>query len=125
MQGAVLVFQQRPYSFLTGNCHSFVAHTLNAAAFEGSRSWSAVSLTQCMLWRGRSVSFAGFAKQWVPFALIMGLGWYFLGVLFLVGWLACALVVAGWFVGYGCFCREGSDVAELPHSSGLHQAYSV
>ena len=121
----MLVFQQRQYNFLTSNCHSFVAHTLNAAFFDGSNQWSAVSLTLSMLWRGRSVGITGLLKQWLPFVLATGLGFLLLGWLFVLGWACFFVLAAAWFIVFGYFKKEGSEVAQLPHSSGLRQAYSV
>ena len=119
----MLVFQQRPYSFLTGNCHSFVAHVLNAAAFEGSRGWNAVSLTLGMLRHGRPVGAVGFAKQWGPFVCVMTLGLYFAGWLFLLAWLACFVISSGWFVVHSRMSRNSGSQAPAP--STLHSAYSV
>ena len=123
MQAAVLVFQQRPYSFLTGNCHSFVAHVLNAVAFDGSERWNAVGLTLRMLRRGQTVGWAGFARQWGPFAVIATLGTYFTGWLFLAFWLACFAVSSGWFVGHSLLSRSDGSQPEVPQS--LHPAYTV
>lgn len=117
------MFQQRAYSFLTSNCHSFVAHALNAAAYDGSTGWNAVNLTLCMLRRGRAVGLAGFAKQWGPFAIVMALGLYALGWLFLWIWLACFALAAGWFVGHARLSKSSGEQDPAPGT--LHNAYSV
>lgn len=122
-QAAVLAFQQRPYSFLTGNCHSFVAHAMNAALYDGSRRWNAVWLTLGMLRRGSHVGLLGFAKTWAPFACIMTLGLYFLGRLFFLSWLALFALSSGWFIAHSLLSHNSGDQAPAP--STLHTAYTI
>ena len=125
MQAAVLVFQQRTYNFLTGNCHSFVAHFLNAAAFDGSQGWNAVWLTLRMLRQGRSVSLGSFAKTWVPFAVVAALGSYFGGWLFWVCWIGLFLLTSGWFIGHSFLSHTGNKGEQAPVPHRLDTAYSV
>lgn len=124
LQAAVLVFQQRSYSFLTGNCHSFVAHAMNAFAYDGSERWNAVSLTLAMLRRGSVVSLAGLAKQWLPWTVLMAAGLYFLGKVFLLSWLCSLVLSCGWFIGHSLLSKDTGAQPIVP-TSGLHTAYSV
>ncbi|CAN0576705.1 unnamed protein product [Laminaria digitata] len=55
------------------NCHSHVAVALTRMRYSGVEAWNMVTLCFWVFFAGRFVSFSGFLKQWLPFALALTL----------------------------------------------------
>merc|ERR1711881_794378 len=63
-------YKGRMHNLCCDNCHSHVAMALNLMKYNGSSSWNMVKLCFLMLFCGRFVSFSGFLKTWLPFAIM-------------------------------------------------------
>ncbi|XP_006650739.1 protein RTE1-HOMOLOG [Oryza brachyantha] len=103
LKKGVQEFQHRSYSLFTCNCHSFVANNLNRLFYSGHDKWNVVSLAAVMFLRGSWVSTASVLKTFLPFALVLTIGTLLGGTAFLVGLLAFAAVMTGWFL-VGTYC---------------------
>ncbi|KAG8098580.1 hypothetical protein GUJ93_ZPchr0013g34881 [Zizania palustris] len=103
LKKGVQEFQHRSYSLLTCNCHSFVANNLNRLFYSGHDKWNVVNLAAVMFLRGRWVSAASVAKTFLPFALVLTIGTLLGGTAFLIGLLAFAAAMTGWFL-VGTYC---------------------
>ncbi|KAK1597012.1 hypothetical protein QYE76_016824 [Lolium multiflorum] len=103
LKKGVQEFQNRSYNLFTCNCHSFVANNLNRLFYSGHDKWNVVSLAAVMFLRGRWVSTASVVKTFAPFAVVLTLGGLLGGMTFLVGLLAFAAAMTGWFL-VGTYC---------------------
>ncbi|BAF13491.1 protein RTE1-HOMOLOG [Oryza sativa Japonica Group] len=103
LRKGVQEFQHRGYSLFTCNCHSFVVNNLNRLFYSGHDKWNVVSLAAVMFLRGRWVSTASVVKTFFPFALVITIGTLLGGATFLIGLLAFAAVMTGWFL-VGTYC---------------------
>ncbi|KAL5209547.1 hypothetical protein ABZP36_005170 [Zizania latifolia] len=103
LKRGVQEFQHRSYSLLTCNCHSFVANNLNRLFYSGHDKWNVVNLAAVMFLRGRWVSTASVVKTFLPFALVLTIGTLLGGTTFLIGLLAFAAAMTGWFL-VGTYC---------------------
>lgn len=106
LKKGVQEFQNRSYNLFTCNCHSFVANNLNRLFYAGHDKWNVVSLAALMFLRGRWVSAAAAAKTLVPFAVVLAVGAFLGGTTFLLGLLAFAAAMTGWFL-VGTYCIKG------------------
>jgi hypothetical protein len=99
MQFSSSIYAHKTYSFLSDNCHAFVASFLNSVRY-GEVRWDAVRLAATVFVAGRYVDgVRGFARTWAPFALVATAGWW-LGKVFLLIWVALGGALVGWFVLY-------------------------
>lgn len=57
----------QPYHLLGNNCHQYVAHAMNLAAYDGKADWNMVHLALAVVARGRWVSWRAAAGTWGPF----------------------------------------------------------
>uniref|UniRef100_A0A0D9W078 BAH domain-containing protein n=1 Tax=Leersia perrieri TaxID=77586 RepID=A0A0D9W078_9ORYZ len=103
LRKGVQEFQLRSYSLFTCNCHSFVANNLNRLFYSGHDKWNVVSLAAVMFLRGRWVSTASMVKTFLPFVLVLTIGTLLGGMTFLIGLVAFAAVMTGWFL-VGTYC---------------------
>ncbi|KAF7068305.1 hypothetical protein CFC21_074078 [Triticum aestivum] len=106
LRKGVQEFQNRNYNLFTCNCHSFVANNLNRLFYAGHDKWNVVSLAAVMFLRGRWVSAGAVVKTLAPFVVVLALGVLLGGTTFLLGLLAFAAVMAGWFL-VGTYCIKG------------------
>lgn len=106
LRKGVQEFQNRNYNLFTCNCHSFVANNLNRLFCAGHDKWNVVSLAAVMFLRGRWVSVGAAAKTLAPFVVVLTVGVLFGGMTFLVGLLAFAAAMTGWFL-VGTYCIKG------------------
>ncbi|KAM0924613.1 hypothetical protein ACQ4PT_004587 [Festuca glaucescens] len=103
LKKGVQEFQNRSYNLFTCNCHSFVANNLNRLFYSGHDKWNVVSLAAVMFLRGRWVSTTSVVKTFAPFAVVLTVGALLGGMTFLVGLLAFAAAMTGWFL-VGTYC---------------------
>ncbi|KAF3324417.1 Protein RTE1 [Carex littledalei] len=96
-------YQNRSYNLFTCNCHSFVANNLNRLFYNGHDKWNVVSLATIMFLRGKFVNKRAMVKSFLPFFVVVGLGLVWGGSMFLIGLVAFALALTGWFV-IGSYC---------------------
>ncbi|KAJ4812968.1 Protein RTE1 [Rhynchospora pubera] len=97
-------YQNRSYNLFTCNCHSFVANNLNRLFYNGHDKWNVVSLATIMFLRGKFVNKQAMVKSFLPFFMVVGLGFVWGGSMFLIGLVAFALALTGWFlIGSYCF----------------------
>ena len=62
--------QTQMYNFFTNNCHSYVAHVMEAANVKRT-SWNMLKLTLYMMLFGRYISFTRFLRAHLPFIVIV------------------------------------------------------
>ena len=86
LQACTSLYQLKPYSLLSQNCHSFVCHFLNQVKYD-KKEWRMVDLAAAMFLKGQFVGAAGFAKTWLPHVCLVVLGLVFGGSVFFVCWL--------------------------------------
>ncbi|KAG6494726.1 protein RTE1-HOMOLOG-like [Zingiber officinale] len=97
-------FQHRSYSLFTCNCHSFVANNLNRLMYRGHEGWNVVNIAAFIFLKGTWVRRASLLQTYIPFLLVFGIGVFLGTTKFLLGILAFAVVLIGWFlVGTYCF----------------------
>jgi len=99
-------FQNRNYNLFTCNCHSFVVNNLNRLFYSGHDKWNVVSLAAVMFLRGHWVSTVSVVKTFLPFAVVLSIGTLLGGMTFLIGIVAFAAVMTGWFL-VGTYCIKG------------------
>ncbi|KAJ3669870.1 hypothetical protein LUZ60_010194 [Juncus effusus] len=96
-------YQNRTYNLFTCNCHSFVANNLNRLFYAGHEKWNVVTLAALVFLRGKFVSKSAVFKSFLPFFLVLGLGFFWGGLKFLIGLVGFMFVLTGWFV-FGTYC---------------------
>jgi len=99
-------FQNRNYNLFTCNCHSFVVNNLNRLFYSGHDKWNVVSLAAVMFLRGHWVSTVSVVKTFLPFVVVLSIGTLLGGMKFLIGIVAFAVVMTGWFL-VGTYCIKG------------------
>ncbi|CAJ0955856.1 unnamed protein product, partial [Mesorhabditis belari] len=67
------VYKGRVHNLFCDNCHSHVALALNTMRYDGKTNWNMINLCFYMLVKGRSISWCGFFKQWLPTIIFAGL----------------------------------------------------
>ncbi|GLC45799.1 hypothetical protein PLESTB_001154700 [Pleodorina starrii] len=100
---AATAYRLLNYNLMTNNCHCFVAHFLNQLGYRGG-GWDMVNLAALMFVRGRYSSSAGLAYTWLPWLLLVALGSYFGGLLFLFSYAAVCAPLLTWFLLYTWCC---------------------
>jgi len=92
------IYNHRQYSFLTDNCHSFVAYFLNSVRYGDTTKWGPVRLAVLCAWQGRFIDLKGAARTLLPSAATLLLGFHFLGqTAFLTGWCIGLAAIVVWF----------------------------
>ena len=71
------VYRGRMHNICCDNCHSHVAHALNAMKVSAygvpAQRWGMVRIAILMFFRGRFLSLSGVVRQFVPFAILLTL----------------------------------------------------
>ncbi|WOL08894.1 hypothetical protein Cni_G17647 [Canna indica] len=97
-------YQHMSYSLFTCNCHSFVANNLNRLVYHGHEGWNVVNLAAHIFLRGKWVNKASLVKAYLPFLIVFCIGVFLGGSKFLLGVVAFAVALIGWFlIGTYCF----------------------
>lgn len=91
-------FQHETYNIFTTNCHSFVACALNRLAYGGKMNWTVVDLAVLMVFHGKWVSTGSVVYAYAPFLLVVSLGVYLTGWVFLLFVIAFTLLLVAWFL---------------------------
>ncbi|KAL1562651.1 protein RTE1-HOMOLOG [Salvia divinorum] len=95
-------YQHQSYNILTCNCHSFVANCLNRLKFQ-TGNWNVVSVAVLIFMKGRFVSRLAILQTYLPFVIVLGLGLFFGGKVFLTYLFIFFCVLVGWFL-LGTYC---------------------
>ncbi|KAJ8464665.1 hypothetical protein OPV22_027217 [Ensete ventricosum] len=99
-------FQHRSYSLFTCNCHSFVANNLNRLVYHAHERWNVVNIAAMIFLKGTWVNRRSVVKTYVPFLIVYCIGLFLGGSKFLLGVVAFAVALIGWFlIGTYCFKR--------------------
>ncbi|KAL9227249.1 hypothetical protein vseg_002964 [Gypsophila vaccaria] len=91
-------YETKSYNLFTCNCHSFVANCLNRLCYGGSMRWNMINVAVLVLCKGHWVDAMSVLRSFLPFVLVLCLGVYMVGWLFVVAWLLFALSLVAWFV---------------------------
>ena len=81
-------------------------NNLNRLFYSGHDKWNVVSLAAVMFLRGRWVSTVSVVKTFLPFAVVLSIGTHLGGMKYLIGIVAFAVVMTGWFL-VGTYCIKG------------------
>lgn len=97
-------FQHRSYSLFTCNCHSFVANNLNRLFYHAHERWNVVNIAAMIFLKGTWVNRRSVVKTYLPFLIVYCIGLFLGGSKFLLGVVALAVALIGWFlIGTYCF----------------------
>ncbi|CAL9081118.1 hypothetical protein MUK42_28148 [Musa troglodytarum] len=97
-------FQHRSYSLFTCNCHSFVANNLNRLFYHAHERWNVVNIAAMIFLKGTWVNRRSVVKTYLPFLIVYCIGLFLGGSKFLLGVVAFAVALIGWFlIGTYCF----------------------
>ncbi|KAG2433736.1 hypothetical protein HXX76_008099 [Chlamydomonas incerta] len=103
---AAATYRLMPYNLLTTNCHCFVAHFLNQIGYRGG-GWNTVHLAALVCVSGRHVSLFALVYTWLPWLLLVTLGPYFGGLVFVWVYLGLCAPLTAWFLFYNyCIWRD-------------------
>lgn len=86
LQACTSLYQLKPYSLLSQNCHNFVDHFLNQVHYDKTE-WSVVNIATAIFLKGQFVGAAGFAKTWLPHVCLVIVGSLLGGMTFFFCWL--------------------------------------
>lgn len=86
LQACTSLYQLKPYSLLSQNCHNFVGHFLNQVRYD-NKDWDVVNIATAIFIHGQFIGAASFAKTWLPHVCLVVLGTVFGGMPFLFCWL--------------------------------------
>lgn len=114
LQACTSLYQLKPYSLLSQNCHNFVGHFLHQVCYD-KKQWSVVNIATALFLKGKFVGAAGFAKTWLPHASLVVLGSIFGGVAFFVCWVL--LVIAAGCTW--CYIIMQTQTTQKPGIVGL------
>ena len=93
LQACTSLYQLKPYSFWSQNCHHFVICFLNQVHYKKAE-WGIVKIATEMFLKGRFVGIKGLAKTWLPHVCLVIAGSYLGGTTFLICWLL-SVIAAG------------------------------
>eukprot|EP00198_Chlamydomonas_reinhardtii_P004570 XP_001693906.1 hypothetical protein CHLREDRAFT_129827 [Chlamydomonas reinhardtii] len=103
---AAATYRLMPYNLLTTNCHCFVAHFLNEVGYRGG-GWHTVHLAALVCVSGRHVSLGALLYTWLPWLLLVTLGPYYGGTIFMWVYLGLCGTLTAWFFFYNyCIWRD-------------------
>lgn len=94
LQACTSLYQLKPYSLLSQNCHHFVIHFLTRVHYS-QEEWSLVKIATKMFLKGHFVGAKGLAKTWLPHICLVGAGSVLGGLTFFMCWLFAVIVAAG------------------------------
>ena len=95
LQACTSLYQLKPYSLLSQNCHHFVIRFLNQVRYDHHNEWSVAKIATHMFLKGRFVGWKGLAKTWLPHICLVGAGSLLGGTTFFVCWLLAVILTAG------------------------------
>lgn len=114
LQACTSLYQLKPYSSLSQNCHHFVERFLSQVRYN-REEWSIVKIATQMFLKGRFVGAKGLAKTWLPHVCLVGGGALLGGTTFLVCWLLAVIVIAlVW-----AYVNVPSTSGQVPSAVGL------
>ena len=94
LQACTSLYQLKPYSSLSQNCHHFVLHFLNQVHYD-KEEWTVVKIATQMFVKGHFVGTRGLAKTWLPHVCLVIAGSFIAGTPFFVCWLILIVAAGG------------------------------
>ncbi|KNA04543.1 hypothetical protein SOVF_198720 [Spinacia oleracea] len=98
LESSMRHYENKSYNLFTCNCHSFVANCLNRLCCGGSMSWNMINIAALVLCKGRWVDVKSVLRSFLPFVVVVCLGIYMVGWLFLIALLSFSFMLLAWFV---------------------------
>ena len=98
LQACTSLYQLKPYSLLSQNCHNFVGHFLNQVNYD-KKVWTVVEIASTIFLKGQYVSSKGIALTWLPHATFVASGTLLGGMVFLLCYIG-VVVAAGCIWAY-------------------------
>ncbi len=92
LQACTSLYQLKPYSLLSQNCHNFVGHFLNQVRYN-NKDWDVVNIATAIFIHGQFIGAASLAKTWLPHVGLVVLGTILGGVPFLFCWLISVIAI--------------------------------
>lgn len=114
LQACTSLYQLKPYSFLSQNCHHFVIRFLNQVQYD-KQDWTVIKVATNLFLRGHFVGAKGLAKTWLPHVCFVVAGSVLGGVTFFVSWLLIVITAGcAWaYIHLQAHSAQGPGVMDL------------
>ena len=93
LQACTSLYQLKPYSLLSQNCHHFVGSFLSQVHYS-HEEWSVVKIATHIFLKGHFVGMKGLARTWLPHICLVATGSLLGGMTFLVFWSLAVIIAA-------------------------------
>ncbi|GMI89347.1 REVERSION-TO-ETHYLENE SENSITIVITY1 [Hibiscus trionum] len=103
LQSSMRYFEHKSYNLFTCNSYSFVANCLNRLCYDGSMNWNMIAVAALLMLKGQWVDTMSIVRSFLPFTVVLCLGFVLVGWPFVVGLFSFSLLLIMWFL-LGTYC---------------------